>query len=249
MTALFAAHRFAESDSATRRVAVAVSACLAGEPVRYDGADKKLPAFARLQQELALVTICPEVGAGLPIPRPPVQLVAENDVVLARGRDDRTLDVTQRLQRYARDSLDRLRNQYALCGYLWKSRSPSCGLGSTPLHDTSGHQVGTHSGVQAALFAREMPWLCHCEETALVDDAAVYSFVLRCRLTFDIMHTGIPLPTLRRHYEFLTALLPAQLHERMINATEQVSKEDYLAALQWQCGQMEPKDLLRLFSD
>lgn len=55
---------------------VGVSACLLGQPVRYDG-QAKPHAWVRdvLARKAELVPLCPETGAGLPVPRPPVRLV------------------------------------------------------------------------------------------------------------------------------------------------------------------------------
>ena len=52
-----------------------VSACLLGQPVRYDGQSKPVPD-ARLERwatEGRLVPFCPECAAGLPTPRPPAE--------------------------------------------------------------------------------------------------------------------------------------------------------------------------------
>ena len=49
-----------------------VSACLLGDPVRYDGQAQRLadPSLRVWQQAGMLVPFCPEVAGGLPTPRP-----------------------------------------------------------------------------------------------------------------------------------------------------------------------------------
>lgn len=248
MTIRFADARFANTASATQRAIVAVSACLAGERVRYDGADKLLTAFDRLNSELVLIPICPEVGAGLTVPRPAVQLVQAGQNVYARGRDDHHLDVTTPLQTFAQHSLEQLSAQQTLCGYIWKSRSPSCGYDSTPLFDSGGTQIGLRSGIQAAHFQRALPWLSYCEETDLGDDVSIEYFVLRCRIVFDFLHAGTVLADLDRHYQFLTAGFPAGLRGRLRAYSERGLRTDYLTALQQQCDQIDKQDLLNVFS-
>lgn len=55
---------------------ILVSACLMGQAVRYDRASKPLvhPAIDRWRREGRLVTICPEMTAGMPVPRPPAEI-------------------------------------------------------------------------------------------------------------------------------------------------------------------------------
>ncbi|MDA3870317.1 MAG: DUF523 domain-containing protein, partial [Gammaproteobacteria bacterium] len=54
---------------------IGISRCLLGDPVRYDGQSKpRTTAIDQLADHFQLIAICPEVEAGLPIPRPPVQL-------------------------------------------------------------------------------------------------------------------------------------------------------------------------------
>ena len=70
---------------------ILISACLLGQPVRYDGRGKPFahPAIDRWRQEGRLVTICPEMAGGMPVPRPPAEI--ENgasgvDVLEGRAR-------------------------------------------------------------------------------------------------------------------------------------------------------------------
>lgn len=241
--------RFYHPDSADARPRVAVSACLAGERVRYDGASRYLPAFSWLAQHLEFVPVCPEVGAGLSVPRPPVQLVtghADSDT-RALGRDDPTLDVTAALAKFARTSAAELNATGQLCGYLLKSRSPSCGLDSTPLFAADGIQTGTTSGIQAAYFQSRLPWLSYAEETHLVDREAALAFELRCRLVFDWLYAGnTPPAELLRHYRRLferLALSP------VASAAQPSARTTCLTALQRACAQLPPTQLLELFSN
>ncbi len=246
----FRPSRFFDSRSAAQRTAVAVSACLAGEKVRYDGADKLLPAYPLLRKELNLLPICPEMGAGLGVPRPPVQLIEiSTGRIRALGREDHALDVTSALQSFAALSLQNMASKHCLCGYLWKSRSPSCGLDSTPLFSTDGIEINRTSGIQAEYFKRQLPHLNYREETALETAEAVASFVLRCRLVFDTQYSSdAPLQEMHQHYAFLHKNFDDHIAENLNVLSGMNSRTDYLAAFLSGCNQMPDEVLLSFFN-
>ena len=65
---------------------VAVSACLLGEPVRYDGGAKPCAEVIELASKTQVCPVCPEKAAGLPCPRPPAEQVGKR-VLLSDGTD------------------------------------------------------------------------------------------------------------------------------------------------------------------
>ncbi len=128
---------------------IGVSACLVGELVRYDGGHKRNQMLLDyLALRYVLVPICPEVAAGLGVPRPPVQLVKRGAEVRAVGVLDERLDVTRPLIEYGRQVTA---TAMGLCGFVFKGRSPSCGLGTTPIRTEGG---GHHPG--NGLFAEQI---------------------------------------------------------------------------------------------
>ncbi len=244
----FRTARFYSSQSATTRATVAISACLAGEKVRYDGADKLFPLYPLLDAELHLIATCPELGAGLGVPRPPVQLVESDGRISALGRNDSNLDVTTALQNFAALSLPQLLSTHQLCGYLWKSRSPSCGFKSTPIYNTSGVEIDRGSGIQAAHFQQHAPHLSYCEETELQSKDAAIHFILRCRLVFDVLHASNASTTrLHRHYAFLHENFGNRVAETLSALSVTDCKPDYLATPLMGCRQMSEEKLLKLF--
>jgi len=105
-------------------IRILVSACLVGEPVRFDGRDKLQtdPRWARWQAEGRLVPFCPEVAGGLPVPRPPAERQPGGQVV-----DDQGVDRTEAFRRGAEGALARARETG--CGLaILKEGSPSCGV-------------------------------------------------------------------------------------------------------------------------
>lgn len=67
---------------------ILISACLLGEPLRYDGrgASRISPLLQRWQKERRLVAVCPEVAGGLPVPRPPAEIQGGSGGDVLRGR-------------------------------------------------------------------------------------------------------------------------------------------------------------------
>lgn len=162
-------------DTSSLRISVAISACLLGEPVRYDGRDKFDPQLIdRLRQHFVLVSICPEVAIGMGVPRPPVQLVQDGAGVHACGVEEPSHDVTDLLASYGHDVAI---TQTELCGYVFKARSPSCGLGSAPLFDINGRLIGKTNGVYANAILTTQKVLPVADEEQLQVQSGLKKFV------------------------------------------------------------------------
>ncbi len=163
-----------------------VSACLLGQAVRYDGKDKKNSFIVDvLSQDCDFIAICPEAGAGLGIPRPPVHLVGNLQQARAIGRDDPSLDVTRQLELFAVEQSQSLAH---IAGFIFKSRSPSCGLLDTPVHNPDNlAEVQTGSGIFARILTQSRPSLPVCDETMLNDPAFVHEFLKRVQQTHALM--------------------------------------------------------------
>ncbi|MBB3944966.1 uncharacterized protein YbbK (DUF523 family) [Rhizobium skierniewicense] len=138
---------------------ILISACLLGHAVRYDGMGKAFlhPAIERWKDEGRLVTICPEMAGGMPVPRPPAEI--ENgasglDVLegTARVLEITGGDVTAQFIAGAQKALAFAKDND--CGYaLLIDGSPSCG--SVAIYDGSfsgRKQAG--QGVTAALLGQ-----------------------------------------------------------------------------------------------
>ncbi len=110
-------------------IKVAVSACLLGENVRYDGGNKYIDLVTYFNPDIyQLAGICPEVAMGLSIPRAPVQVVnTDNQIKLVQVNNPK-LDYTSQMERWFTQNLGEF-NQYA--GFILKSKSPSCGNQTT----------------------------------------------------------------------------------------------------------------------
>ncbi|CAJ0812301.1 DUF523 domain-containing protein [Ralstonia flaminis] len=136
---------------------VLVSACLLGQPVRYDGGTVVTEGgiLARWQMEGRIVPMCPEMAGGLPVPRLPAEIHGEGGgaAVLrgaARVVEHHGHDVTDAFVQGAQRALEAAREAGVQVAVLTE-RSPSCG--STFLYDgTFSSQLQPGEGVTAALL-------------------------------------------------------------------------------------------------
>ncbi|HEY2773153.1 MAG TPA: DUF523 domain-containing protein [Candidatus Binatia bacterium] len=170
----------ATASGAASRIRIGVSSCLAGQPVRYDGGHKLDRSVAQLlAAQFELVPVCPEVEAGMGVPREPVQLVrGGDDVVRMLGVRSR-IDHTDAMQQFARARVAGLARS-GICGYVLKTGSPSCGAREVPVSSAAG-TASAASGLFAAELLRAMPELPVVEEDRLADEAALDAFARRVR--------------------------------------------------------------------
>ena len=136
---------------------ILISACLAGERVRYDG--ETVPIAGRIkrwQTEGRLISVCPEVAGGLGIPRPPAEITGGTALdVLDRTAvvtDTRGNDVTDAFIRGAAIALD-LARTHAVGAALFKEKSPSCGV-NTVYNGRFSSDLVPGSGVTVAWLKR-----------------------------------------------------------------------------------------------
>lgn len=159
------------------KLILGISACLLGEPVRYDGGHKRDRCILEtLAPHFDFRPICPEMGIGLGTPRPPLQLVQEGAAIRARGVHDPALDVTADLAAFGRRVAA---EAHDLSGYLFKARSPSCGLERVRVHDQAGRAHPRGRGIYADAVLNSVPLLPAEEEGRLRDAALRENFLER----------------------------------------------------------------------
>ena len=166
---------------------VGISACLLGERVRYDGDHKLVPATEALAEILEWVPVCPEAELGLGVPRPPMRIQGregdERLVVIDTGED-----LTERMRAWSRERLRDL--VVGLSGFVLKSRSPSCGEGSTPRFDLHAREIGRTRGLFADELIRGGVKFPVVEEIMLVDPLLRQAFVTEVRYLHGLRVRG-----------------------------------------------------------
>lgn len=136
---------------------VLVSACLLGQPVRYDGRASGHPGLLQQwQAEGRVVALCPEVAGGLPTPRPPAEIPGgQGGAVLDGGAQVLTVtgsDVSAEFLAGAQLALE-LAQRHGIHVAVLKAGSPSCGNRLTYDGTFSGVKVAGE-GVTTALLRR-----------------------------------------------------------------------------------------------
>jgi uncharacterized protein YbbK (DUF523 family) len=149
------------------KIKLAVSACLLGENVRYDGGHKLEPIIReKLGPFVDFIPICPEVECGLPIPREPMRLMGKPNNPRLMTITTRT-DHTQKMNDWARKKLKVLAKQN-VCAYIFKSKSPSCGLTRIKIYGDHSQPIGLGAGLWARMFMQRFP------HVPVVDEASFY---------------------------------------------------------------------------
>lgn len=164
--------------SANAIVRLGISACLLGEPVRYDGGHKR-DRFVTdvLSGHVEWVPVCPEVELGLGTPRDSLRLVRASPsprLVQERTGDD----LTERMRGYAAARVREL-ERLALDGYILKRASPSCGLFRVRVYGHEGIPSADGRGLFAAALTAAIPALPVEEEGRLNDPVIRDNFIER----------------------------------------------------------------------
>jgi len=156
---------------------IGISACVHGEPVRYDTGHKKSDfCMSELNKHVDFQTYCPEVAIGLPIPRPTIRQILKDDIITV-SQPDGSGDVTQALTEYGQKTAQRITN---LSGFIFCQKSPSCGMERVKVYYEHGKGC-KHDGV--GFFAREVMKanpLLPCEENGRLNDMPLReNFIIR----------------------------------------------------------------------
>jgi uncharacterized protein YbgA (DUF1722 family)/uncharacterized protein YbbK (DUF523 family) len=164
-------------DVTHARPRLAVSACLIGQRVRYDGRHKRHDWLVdELGRCVDFLPLCPEVAIGLGIPREPVQLTGEPGHPRVRAVNDPERDVTDALLAQGRTVAATLDG---VAGYVFKSGSPSCGLSDVKVVTEAGGAVCNGRGVYAGAILAAHPNFPVEEDSRLNESRLRENFVIR----------------------------------------------------------------------
>ncbi len=139
-----------------QEIRLGISSCLLGDKVRYDGGHK-LDRFLTdtLGRYAEFVPVCPEVECGLGVPREPMRLAGDPHrprLVTIRTAEDHT----ERMLQWARRRVVELEEE-DLCGFIFKSRSPSSGMERVKVYDEGKRPIKTGVGLFAGVFMGHFP--------------------------------------------------------------------------------------------
>ncbi len=154
-----------------RKPRIVISRCLGFEACRWDAEIIRSDAVDKLRDRVEIVTVCPEQDIGLGVPRKPIDLVLIDGGEIRVIQKETERDVTDELKGFSEAFLERLG---AVDGFILKSRSPSCGRGTTMIYDGSRVIIG--SGVFASCVANRYPEYVILDEEEL-EEMGVEAFL------------------------------------------------------------------------
>ena len=160
------------------KIRLGISTCLLGENVRYDGGHRRDRFIIEtLGQFVEFVPVCPEVECGLTIPRESMHLAGDPDsprLVTTRTK----IDHTERMVNWARKRVRELEKEN-LCGFIFKSNSPSSGMERVKIYDEHGRVQKIGVGMFARAFMDYFPLLPAEEDGRLHDIRLRENFIER----------------------------------------------------------------------
>ena len=129
---------------------VIISACLLGHLCRYDGKTKKTTEIVDAFKDYEIIPFCPEAPLlGTPRERISViQINDENRIIT----DNTNRDITKLLEDEINSFIKLHPNADEI---VLKSKSPSCGLGTTPILNTQKEKLHNGNGIAAKIFQKQ----------------------------------------------------------------------------------------------
>ena len=131
---------------------VIISACLLGEYCRYDGKTKADNEILQRYKEYEIIPFCPEAPL-FGTPRQRISVI-KIDGVNRIITDETNEDVTDKLQDEINSFISKHQDVDAI---VLKSKSPSCGLGTTPILNKKREHIEYGNGCASEIFLKKFP--------------------------------------------------------------------------------------------
>jgi uncharacterized protein YbgA (DUF1722 family)/uncharacterized protein YbbK (DUF523 family) len=159
-------------EAMMENIRIGISSCLLGNNVRYDGGHQHDRYITdTLGRYFTWVPVCPEVECGLGIPREAMRLIGEPEsprlVTIRSG-----IDHTERMLQWKMRKCKELENE-KLCGFIFKSKSPSSGIGGVKIYSSSGMPDRKGAGIFGGAFVK------HFSLIPVIDDGRLHDPIMR----------------------------------------------------------------------
>ncbi len=183
----------ATQGTQTQLIQVGLSACLAGQLVRYNGGHSQSRyCLDTLSEYFKFKTYCPEVAAGFSVPRATMRLVGDpNNPMLtySDSKGDNDQEVENLTAQLLNVVIAKVRTFDQLDGYVLMKNSPSCGYQRVKVYQANGHP---HTIRRQGLFTEQLhkryPLLPIEEEGRLNDPRLRENFILRVYAHYCFRH-------------------------------------------------------------
>jgi len=153
---------------------IAISACLLGFEVRYDGAHQRNEIIIKqLVDRFNIIPVCPEVEIGLGVPREKVELHQQGVKIHLLTSHKPVIDLTEQMVAYAQIFLE----NHKISGMVLKDKSPSCGIGNCKQYDVSGDMQRNGTGIFAATIMQLKPDLPMLQSNLLIQASDLDDFM------------------------------------------------------------------------
>ena len=225
----------------TAPLRLGISRCLLGEEVRFDGGHKRDRFLTEvLGRYVEWIPVCPEVEAGLGIPREAMRLVGDPQhprlVTITSGKNH-----TGALKTMTTNRLEELKN-LDLSGYVFKKGSPSCGIERVRIYNEHGVSSRKGVGLFAQAFIAQFPLIPVEEEGRLCDPTLRENFIDRVfcyRRWQDLVQSGVTRQALVQFHTIHKYLLLAHSPQQY----------EVLGRLVGQACQYRPKELAHRYGE
>ena len=157
-------------------IKIGIAGCLLGNEVRWNGGHK-FDSFIvnTLGQYVDFVTVCPEAECGLGIPRETMDLAgdpAAPRLIRTKTKEDKT----EQMRGWAEKRLKALAGE-DLCGYIFKTKSPSCGMHGLRVFADQKKDFYNGVGIFTRMFMDYFPRLAFIDEGMLRDPGLRETFI------------------------------------------------------------------------
>jgi uncharacterized protein YbgA (DUF1722 family)/uncharacterized protein YbbK (DUF523 family) len=160
------------------KIKLGISSCLLGNAVRWNAGHKLDKYLANtLGQFVDFVPVCPEVEAGFGVPRESMRLVGDPENPRLITFKTKT-DHTDQMQRWAKKRVKELERE-DLCGFIFKSDSPSSGMIRVKVYSEKGMPVKKGVGMFARAYMDHFPGLPVEDDGRLNNPAIRENFIER----------------------------------------------------------------------
>ncbi|OIQ52000.1 hypothetical protein BerOc1_00469 [Pseudodesulfovibrio hydrargyri] len=159
-------------------IKIGVSACVAGERVRFDRTHRRNAYLAEtLAKHVEFVPICPEIACGMGIPREPLRQVDCAGEIRLIGYESGK-DLTAKMTKWAHRVLKGL-DKEGVCGFVLRVHSPSCAVSKARIHPTDGKPPHLGPGFFTRLLQEHDPLLPVVSSEALQNAVLRENFIRR----------------------------------------------------------------------